>query len=213
MSDPTEDFGPQYISHHFTVEKISPGVFTDWVDVWEDRLWGWWLAHADALRGQQHAAFMMVHIAVGVIETLEVAWEGKDSEGDSARFFHDGFLRVFAPEKPGGVPPPDVANIIYKAVRCGLTHTTMLKGPVFLVDDERIGPLQLRSSSRGVEQVIINPAKFVDVVITWFRRYVHALREVQGPAADERRKRFADAWHTLHARPLPQPALTRVAVQ
>src|SRR5205823_7901557 len=126
---------------------------------------GWWLAHADALRGQQHAAFMMVHIAVGVIETLEVAWQGKDSEGQSARFFRKGFLRVFAPEKPGGVAPPDVANIIYKAVRCGLSHSTMLKGPVFLIADDRMPPLQLGHSSQGVERVIINPPKFLDVVI------------------------------------------------
>jgi len=203
VSDQDPDFGPQYISPRYTVEKISPGVFTDWLDVWEDRMWGWWLAHADALRGQQHAEYMMVHIAVGIIEPLEIAWQGTDSESQSARFFRNGFLRVFAPEKPGGVPPPDVANIIYKAVRCGLTHSTMLKGPVFLVADDRMGPLQLRSSSRGVEQVIINPVKFLDVVIKWFRRYVHALREVQGPAADERRARFEDAWHALHARTLP----------
>jgi hypothetical protein len=209
MSSASEDFGPQYISPRYTVEKISPGTFADWVDVWEDRMWGWWLSHADALRGQPHSEYMMVHIAIGIIETLEVMWQGKDSDGQTGRFFREGFLRVFAPEKPGGVAPPDVANIIYKAVRCGLSHTTMVKGEVFLVSDDRVGPLQLRSSSQGVEQVIINPPKFVDVVIKRFRRYVHVLRVVQGPAADERRARFEDAWHELHARKLPRPESAR----
>jgi hypothetical protein len=203
------DLGPQYISPRYTVEKISPGTFTDWVDVWEDRLWGWWLAHVDALRGQRDAGFLIVHIAVGIIETLEVAWQGQDSEGQSARFFRDGFCRLFAPERPGRVSPEDAANIIYKAVRCGLTHTAMLKGPVFLIDDDRVGAVALRApDEQGVEQVAINPAKFLDVVITHFRRHVRLLREGQGPEADERRKRFEAAWHALHARTLP-PALTR----
>src|SRR6185436_1805431 len=127
-----------------------------------------------------HTEFMIVHIAVGIIETLEVMWQGKDSDGETGQFFRQGFLRVFAPEKPGGVAPPDVANLIYKAVRCGLSHTTMLKGSVFLVSDDSIGPLQLRSSPQGVEQVLINPQRFLDVVITWFRRHVRALREAQG---------------------------------
>ena len=39
MADPVGDFGPQYISPSYTSEKISPGQFTDWVDVWEDRMW------------------------------------------------------------------------------------------------------------------------------------------------------------------------------
>src|SRR5437763_12386973 len=195
------DLGPQYISPRYTVEKISPGTFTDWVDVGEDRLWGWWLAHVDALRGQRDAGFMIVHIAVGIIETLEVAWQGQDSEGQSARFFRDGFCRLFAPQQSGRVSPEEAANIIYKAVRCGLTHTAMLKGPVFLIDDDRVSAVALRApDEQGVEQVAINPAKFLDVVITHFRRHVRLLREGQGPEADERRKRFEAAWHALHAR-------------
>jgi len=211
MSDQDADFGPQYISPRFTREKISPGVFTDWVDVWEDRFRGWWLAHAHALRGKQDGAFLIVHVAVGLIEALEVAYQGKDSEGQSAQFFSDGFCRMFSGPTDSALPPADAARVLYKAVRCGLSHTAMLKGPVFLVDDERLPPLQINATADGkiVDSVIINPTKLLDVVTMKFDRYVNVLRNGRGPEADERRKRFEDAWHVLHARELPQPASAR----
>ena len=211
MSEHNDDFGPQYISPHFTREKISPGVFTDWVDVWEDRFRGWWLAHAHTLRGKPDGAFLLVHITVGLIEALEVAYQGKDSEGQSAQFFSDGFCRMFSAQKDAPLPPADAASVLYKAVRCGLSHTAMLKGPVFLLDDERIPPLQINATPDGtvVDSVFINPTKFLDVVTMHFNRYVNVLRNGQGPQADERRKRFEDSWHTLHARELPQPASAR----
>jgi len=205
------DFGPQWISPHFTREKISPGVFVDWVDVWEDRFRGWWLAHAHSLRGQPDGVFLMVHIAVGLIEALEVAYQGKDSEGQSAKFFCDGFCRMFTAAKDAHVPPKDAASVLYKAVRCGLSHTALLKGPVYIVDDDRIPPLQINATPDGkiVDSVILNPIKFLDVITMQFNRYVKALRDGQGPEADALRKRFEEGWHTLHARELPQPAIAR----
>ena len=56
--------------------------------------------------------------------------------------------------------------------------------------------------------MVIHPAKFLDVVILSFRRYVEMLRTGQGPEADERRKRFEAAWHQLHAKTLPWPSPT-----
>ncbi len=208
MVDQVDDFGPQYISPHFTRDKISPGVFTDWVDVWEDRFRGWWLAHANALCGKPDGAFLLVHITVGLIEALEVAYQGKDSEGDSARFFSAGFCRMFSAPTDAPLRQADAATVLWKAVRCGLSHTAMMKGPVFLVDDERFPPLQINTTPDGkvVDSVIINPTKFLGVVTMRFNLYINELRNGQGPRAEERRKRFEDGWHTLHARELPQPA-------
>jgi len=202
----TDDLGPQYISPKYTVEKISPGTLTDWIDVWEDRLWGWWLEHAHRVRGDRNAGFLIVHLAVGIIETFEVAWKGEDSENRSREFFRDGFLRIFALPPDSTLTPGDVADLIYTAVRCGLTHTAMLKGPVFLIDDDRFAAVSLLKSPDGsITQVAINPAKCLDSVVGFYRQYVRQLREGKRSDADERRRRFEDAWHLLHARPLPPP--------
>jgi len=81
VSEQDPDFGQQYLSPHYTVDKISPGAFSDWVDVWADRFRGWWLAHAHALNGKPEGVFLVVHIAVGLIEAFEAVYQGKDSEG------------------------------------------------------------------------------------------------------------------------------------
>lgn len=200
-----DDFGPQYISPRYTIEKISPGALADWIDVWEDRIQGWWLDHALALRGQRNGGFVIVHIATGIIEALEVAYQGKDSDGNSAQVFRDGFLRLFSAPKTVRVAPQDVAHVLYKSVRCGLSHTAMLYGPVFLVDDDRVAPLQLHVTPDGrtMDSVFINPTKFLGVVTLQFQRYVKMLRSGQGAGADKRRMNFERAWHSLHARKLP----------
>ncbi len=210
MEDVADD-KPQYISPQYTAAKVSPGTFADWVDVWEDRMWGWWLARADALKGQRDGAFLTVHIAVGMIEALEVAYQGKDSDGATPTFFRNGFQRMFSAEAGGPVSHSDAANVLYKAVRCALTHTAMLYGPVFLTDEEPWGPVAIIATPDGRElkAVVIHTAKFLGVVILGFRRYVEMLRTGQGPEADERRRRFEDAWHALHAKTLPPPLPTK----
>jgi hypothetical protein len=153
----------------------------------------------------------MVHLAVGMIEALEVAHQGKDSDGSTPTFFRNGFQRMFSAPDGGPVSHDDAAHILYKAVRCGLTHTAMLYGPVFLTDDASWAPVTVVATPEGKERVavVIHPSKFLDVVILHFRRYVEVLRTGRGSEADERRKRFEAAWHELHARTLPPPIAPR----
>lgn len=208
-----EEIGPQHISPRFTTEKASPGTLSDWIDVWEDRIQGLWLDHVLALRGQANASNLVTHVAVGLIEALEIAYQGKSSDGASAQFFGSGFVRMFSAEASSPISAGAAASILYKAVRCGLTHAAMLYGSVLLVGHDRAPPVQLFVTPDGthVAAVMINPAKFLGVVALQFREYVKLLRTGTGPEADERRARFADAWHLLHAVNLPSPVPATVA--
>ncbi len=68
-----------HISPRFTAEKASPGQFSDWVDIWEDRMKGWLLAPAKNLRDASpdfHIAALQ--LAVAFLEPYEVFRRGED---------------------------------------------------------------------------------------------------------------------------------------
>lgn len=192
-----------HISPRFMASKASPGSFDDWVDIWEDRVWGWQLEHAENLLQQgPNAALAALHLAVAFIEPYEVFRTGQSSQGRSKRYFVTGFNRLFQ-----GVQPPlspaqldAVADAIYVEVRCGLFHGGMTGTRVYLTNDVPGIKVQLDPKTNTVQQVLLNPAVFVQGVVTEFRSFVARLRDPADPEHAALKQNFEQAWHLVHKR-------------
>lgn len=191
-----------HISPRFRASKASPGAFGDWVDIWEDRIWGWQLEHAERLLGQGHdAAFAALHLAVAFVEPYEVFRAGESSDGKSRRFFKSGFSRIFNASQPPLTPAQldAAADALYTEVRCGLFHGGMTGTKVYVSNAVSGIEVQLAPSTNTVRQILLNPESFVRGIVREFRQFVARLRNPADPEYLVLKANFEKAWHLVHA--------------
>jgi hypothetical protein len=172
------------------------------VDVYEDRTWGWHLAHGQALTGRGPDAWLMVlQVAVTFLEPYEIYRSGGDSANRSQEFFCRALRRIFTGSEPA-LPPgvlDDVAKDIYSEVRCGFAHVGFPRARVALVSDGPSLQVVLSPANRA-NAIFINPAPFLEAIILEFRRYVALLRNPAVPEHGDARRAFEAAWHLVHRR-------------
>lgn len=189
------------VSPNFTSEKLASGKLEDRIDVFEDRLRGWFLTHARALLNVVHGDLAALQLALGYFETYAIYWNGEDSEGKSKQFFTQAFLEVFpfsGWEGTGVAPalPPDfrqrLAGDFYRAVRCGLFHSGMT-GYKILVGRKRSQAIEVsvHKPTGATGAIVVDPEKLLDEVDAHFAGYLAQLR---APANTELRERFSRAW-------------------
>lgn len=191
-----------YVSPHFTAPKVSPGTFDDWVDVFEDRVAGWWLDHAGRLGlSNKDAAFVITYIAVGLIEPYEVFCTGRDSKGKSESFFCSGFKRIFCNTSPpqSAETLDRAARRIYRWVRCGLLHSAMPRGPVHFAPSGQAITFW-GDETDPAQEILIDPRGFVEAVRAAHIEFIARLRNPDDVDAAGLRARFTSAWHLMHAK-------------
>lgn len=192
-----------FISPKYKASKASPGTFVDWVDIYEDRMWGWHLQYAHELRHRgRDAAIAALHLAVAFIEPYEVFWTGESSLNKSREFFCKGFQRIFGQHQT--TLSADhfelVTEAIYEQIRCGLVHGAMTGNIVYLSNTQQGMEAQIDPATNSVRQIVLDPGSFVDGVISEFHRYVERLRDPTDPEHAELKKTFEAAWHLVHRR-------------
>src|SRR5436190_681504 len=120
------------ISPKYNFSKLKAGRIQDKIDVFEDQMTGWLLAHAKALASPQYpsreaAGFAILTLLSGYFEGIASYLLGQNSEGKSAKFFAAGFLNVFPQFETQaiayGVADPQkqleyLAREYYREVRC-----------------------------------------------------------------------------------------------
>lgn len=114
----------------------KPLTFTDKVELFRERIWGWQLypahliaqggtAHDGRTRVQPipHAGFSVLQICSSYFETIGKYASGYAKTGESRKHFTTGLERVFPllREMPPAVRDA-VAKLFYEDVRCGLYH-------------------------------------------------------------------------------------------
>lgn len=153
------------ISPHYTIDDYKSGRVTD-IEVFIDQMKGWSLEHARILAyyGNEHCGFVVLQILFSYFETIEQYIKGERSNGESERFFIDGFKNVF--------PEADdkIAKIFYKEGRCGLFHENMVRPKIFLRDGN-----YKYSYDEKLDRVYIDRRKFTDAVIEHFDNYAKEL--------------------------------------
>ena len=131
----------------YTLQQLRAGNIDVWIDAFEDYIKKWYLSQARHLiqcgpdSERLDASYAALPLVIVFFEVLEAFSTGQDSRGNEARFFRNGFMRVF-----GGTIDAErkrrlesIADIIYSQVRCGLFHSLATREKILLhhgVEDE-----------------------------------------------------------------------------
>jgi hypothetical protein len=173
-----------FISPNFCFEKLESPSFDDLLDVFEDRMRNWYLLPALKLLGIQHCQIAAVSLLISYFEGIEIYLVGEDSEGKSAKFFANGFLKVFKVSGVGDELMKKVANAMHKHARCGVAHDSMFRNRVFFSETYHKPILVTCPKKNGVfdtggdiESIVINPTYFYKSIQAHFDLYIQKLRE------------------------------------
>ncbi len=161
-------------------EEFRSSDFDTKVDVYEDRVQGWFLAFADELTEKAHADYVVLQITLAQVEGMQQFREGQSSERQSKKFFTRALNRMF------DSIPDSALDTFYKAVRCGLFHDGFTKGAVF-VSRDYTKPMEIDANSK----ILVNPTKFFQSVKQDFQDYVSKLRDSENT---ELRANFEEIW-------------------
>lgn len=185
---------PQFDSRKLE-NKTLENDFTEFVDVYADRIKGWLLCWAHELNREEHAGFAVLQLALAFFEGFAVFYYGEDSLRKSAIFFGKGLRLVFP--KLGDLPvkrADAISNKLYSMGRCGLLHLGMVRSGVFLRDGDYAFLVEF-DSVEEVAAIYIDRHKFFHAISTRFEEYICELRDESNV---ERRERFVTAWKIVH---------------
>jgi len=191
------------VSPKFMGTKLLSGTIDDQLDVYEDRLLGWFLNPARTLASTDDGKFAALTLILTYFEPHWIYRTGIDSRNQEGRYFKQAFLEVFPPKYTGrdgspgsvSVKGEDVASLFYTDGRCGLYHAGM---PRFSIALGGTAPFTLTVDQQGaIGSVFINVPRFVERVHAHFRSYVAQLRD---PANIALRDPFMRAWAIYNPR-------------
>lgn len=187
------------ISPRFPPVKLESGSVDDRIDVYEDRLQGWFFDPARALLTVPGAGIMILQLCLGYFEGYWIYRSGEDSKRRSKEFFRHAFKEIFSHlvivDPPDLNVPNDImetlANLHYEDGRCGLFHDGMLRGAIFVGPGSAPVSATIEKSTGRVAGILINPEMFLDEIETHSDQYIACLRD---PSNTDLRKRFNTAW-------------------
>jgi hypothetical protein len=136
------------------------------IQIYEDRVDGWFLQHARKLLGDGNADYVVLQIALAQVEGMQQFREGKSSEKGSRPCFVRALRRLFSLKKNTKAD----LEAFYGAVRCGLFHDGFTKGVVF-VSRTFTEPMTIQKG-----YIFVNAEKFLGHVVEDLKNYVSALR-------------------------------------
>lgn len=173
-----------YVSPSYGYEKLDAPNYSDLVDVFEDAMRNWFLVPAAYLLKLPHGEVAAVALLAGYFEGIEIYCTGEDSKNQSAKFFANGFARVFAIEGEHELEMAKaVTGAIYAQVRCGFAHDCMFRNRVFFNGSPSKAMLVTWPKKDGaydksgeIESVVINPDRFYECVLIHFESHIAKLR-------------------------------------
>jgi hypothetical protein len=157
----------------------------DWqrgVTIFQDRLETRYLEHVRALLGRKTSGFVVLALDSALVETLEQFRRGKRKtpKGKGKEYF-----RSFLTETAfGQYFDPELADLFYPHIRCGLLHQTEAEGASRI---KRGRELSLASYTVDHSGIIINTRSFHNLLEQVIHNYVDELRR---PESIERREAF-----------------------
>jgi hypothetical protein len=182
-----------FVSPSYTHEKLEPPFFRDIVDVFEDRMMNWLVRPAKALLAVRHGEVAAVALTTNYFEGIEIYASGKDSKGQSRKFFARGFKKVF----PGFTGPESLQSAVhssfYELLRCGFAHDAMFRNGIYF-SSVRKQPITVSwprtngifDANGQLEAAIINPKSFVAGVEKHLTEYVRELRRLPDSETKEK---------------------------
>ncbi len=165
--------------------KVSPKFTSDYldgtvektVDVFEDRVNGWFLDWAEKINHPtseyEHAGFAVLNLVLSYFEYIMIFKRGASSDGKSSKFFADGIKDVFPKFKSwNNADSKDFLDTLYKHARCGLYHAGMTREKILLLDNNHIIFFNKKDN-----MIYIDRHKLVPVIQEHFKNYITQLRQ------------------------------------
>jgi len=198
------------ISPHYTSKKLEPPFYRDLVDVFEDRIRYWMLNPAKKLLENEISQVTAIGILISYFEGIEIYLSGKDSKGQSSKFFKRGFEKVFFFKS--SLSPEDkkqASEALYYQARCGFSHDGMFRKRLLFSDLNKNAILitwPIKGGhfvyTKGVESIVINPTSFYEAIEIHFESYLKALKKMQDKKIVKAFKNAVDLKWGLELEPL-----------
>lgn len=195
------------VSPHFTSKKLSSGSLEDRIDIYEDRIKGWFLNPARSLLAVPNSELAVLQLSIGYFEGYAIYRNGSDSRRHSKKFFCQAFMEAFPYSRRGTVqgidPSLDLIEklpvLLYEEARCGLFHDGMIGRRIVLASSSAPISVSAHKITGDVGAIVIDPRKFLEAVEAHFTAYTAKLRDRNNP---ELRANFNAAWE-LKNPPVP----------
>jgi hypothetical protein len=175
--------GDIWVSPKYTLDDLNAGK-VDLVTVFENKVTGWTLDHADLLASKanpngRHAGFAILMLCTAYFESIEAFTQGKSSKGHSGEFFRLGFLRVFPNIGSGRLSTTerdDLVNSIYDEIRNGLYHQMNVKSRVAITRSGTAIDFLLDAAKKP-QVIVLDPWEILEEIKRHFADVMKSLRD------------------------------------
>lgn len=172
------------VSPKFYWEHLDGGVDRK-IDVFEDRINGWFFDWINLLNKQEHGGIAVLSLAFWYFESIMIYMKGEDSKNKSTDFFNEGVKDVFPDLKRwDDAQIQKFLELFHKHGRCGFYHWGMSRKSIVLLDN----PFAIQYL-QDQDAIIIDRYKFIDCIQAHFKKYIQKLRN--GELTDK----FEKAWN------------------
>ena len=186
-----------FISPNYQIEKLDNPTFTDKLDIYNDRIKGWFISPIDSLLKCQNlddnlmAIFL---IELSYFEHIAQLLSGESSKNKSKCFFEIGLRKVipkvFEVIEENMNPDKNLSsesvklhekffkmltNGFYSHARCGLYHNASLKYG-FMLTNRKGSLIDFEEGLTVPAQIYINPISLKDKILEHHEKYVGRLR-------------------------------------
>jgi hypothetical protein len=173
---------PNFVSPNFDESKLSNPTIDDLIDVFDDRMKGWFVAPARKLLTTFSDFAASLCLQMTYFEGVWSYMTGLPSNNRSKEFFREGFLDVFRAYGSADLLRK-AADVLYEDARCGFFHDGMFRDRVFFGTQgpalqvtlpKKAGQLDLTAD---IESILIDPRQFLSTIEKHSNDFVATLRQ------------------------------------
>lgn len=170
--------------------------FNDFIDVFEDKINGWYLNWASSANKKRHAGFIALQIGFAYFEAISIFKNGKETS--SANDFKKSFKEIFQTDLTNTrLNVDEILGLLYKEGRCGFFHSGMARRGIILEDGNptiRVKQNDLDNNGK-VLRVRIDRHRFIESIKDNFTNYINNLRDTSNTRL---RDNFKKSWNKIH---------------
>ena len=183
------------------------------IDIFANRTKCWFLNHAQYLANLltnpmdgDHTTpgdYAAVVLACSQLEGFQKYKEGYVGDRMSKKYFNKSIEAIFIKIKSvqlinnmDNIKDRKILDFLYKFLRCGAFHAGFPDGKVYL-DRDCMFVLDIKTKAdckKELDQIVLNPVKFVEEVIKYFNGYIFDLKNTSDEAL---RENFEKRWDHL----------------
>lgn len=143
------------------------------IKAYDDRLKHWFFSIVEKIEKtdketHNRSGIILLILSATYLETTQQFIEGKNSNWESEKFFKRGLKRIL----PKKQYDDDIGDKFWKGVRCGLSHSLLIKENVKITHKIK----NILKFNKKTKELIINPFKLFKKIEKDHKKYIKELR-------------------------------------